>query len=342
MLYPQKLTKGTRIGVTATSAGCSSAADFAALDSAVSQFNDRGYPVVVTENVKHCIKGRSSDGATRARELMELFENPQLGAIIAAQGGDFLVEMLPYLDLERIKKNPKWVQGYSDTTGLLFTMTTNLDIATMYSYNFSTFGMVPWHKSLDDCVRLLEGEEIIQKSFDMYQDGYREKITGHEEFVLEKEVEWKNIHPIAQENQSEIILEGRVLGGCLDVLLNLVGTKYDKALEFIHKYKEDKILWYLESFDLSGEGLIRGLWQLKEAGWFLHTSGFVFGRPAMYRSDTDITYEEAVKSVLGELDLPIILQADIGHKPPQCAMMNGALAEVRSKDGKGSIIYNRK
>lgn len=342
MIFPQVLTKGSKIGVTATSAGCSSDADFSALYSAIRQFNDKGYPVVVTNNVQNCQKGRSSDGPTRAKELMQLFENRDIRAIIAAHGGDFLVEMLPSLDFEKIQRNPKWVQGYSDTTGLTFTLTTNLDLATIYSYNFSTFGMQPWHKSLSDCLKLLEGEEMIQESFDYYQDHYVQKVTGLEEFVLEKEVKWRNLPPATRSNQDEIVLKGRAIGGCLDVILNLIGTRFDNTLEFIHKYKNDKIVWFLESFDLSGEAMVRGLWQLKEAGWFEYASGFIFGRPAMFRTDTDTSYEEAVQSVLGELDLPIILEADIGHKPPQCAMINGALTEISSRGGKGSIKFDRR
>ncbi|MGB4658861.1 MAG: LD-carboxypeptidase, partial [Mobilitalea sp.] len=137
-------------------------------------------------------------------------------------------------------------------------------------------------------------------------------------------------------------IQGRALVGCLDVILCLIGTRFDKMKEFIEKYKSDKILWFLESFDLSSESLTRGLWQLKEAGWFEHAAGFVFGRPAMFHSDYDITYEEAVLSVLGDLNLPIILEADFGHKPPQFIMINGAIAYIHSKDGKGNVSFERR
>lgn len=220
-------------------------------------------------------------------------------------------------------------------------MTTNLDIATIYASNFSTFGMDEWHSSLFDNIKILEGRDFIQESFDKFQDGFKEKITGLEGFVLEADVEWKNLNPAGWASD-ELVLKGRALGGCLDVLLNLVGTKYDKTKEFVEKYKEDGIVWFLESYDLNSEALTRGLWQLKEAGWFAHASGFIFGRPAMFRSYTDTTYEEAVKSVLGELNLPIILDADIGHKPPQLIMMNGAITTIKSKGGKGNITFERR
>ncbi len=342
MIYPQSLEKGYQIGVTATSAGFTEETDLVRLKSGIGHFEELGYPVVVTDNVYKCDKGRSSDGPTRAKELMELVENPEIRAIIAASGGEYLVEMLPYLDYELIKANPKWMQGYSDTTGLLFTVTTNLDIATLYANNFGSFGMQNWHSSLTDNLRILEGWEVAQRSFDYYQDGYQPRITGLEEYALQSEVQWKNLYPVNFDRKEELVIEGRALGGCLDVCLNLVGTRYDKVKEFAYRYREDKILWFLESYSLSTEALIRGLWQLKEAGWFEYSAGFVFGRPCMYESQDDTSYEEAVSAVLGDLNLPMILDADIGHKPPQFTMINGGYATIRSYGGKGSILFERR
>lgn len=343
MIYPADLEKGFSIGVTATSAGIEEEVDYIRLDNAIKNFKGQGYPVITTPNViTSDNKGRSSDAATRAKELSALINDPKVRAIIAASGGDFLVEMLPYVDYTALRNNPKWVQGFSDTTGLTFTITTNLDIATIYSYNFSSFGMKNWHRSLMDNLSILEGDDIVQSSYDLYQDGYYKRITGLEEFVLEKEVEWRNLLPKGANDVNEINIRGRMLGGCLDVLQTLVGTRFDKTVKFVERYHEDGILWFLESYCLSSEGMIRALWQLKEAGWFRNARGFIFGRPAIYESDYNISYEEAVYSVLGELDLPIILDADIGHKPPQFSIINGALAMVKSNNKKGTIIFERR
>jgi muramoyltetrapeptide carboxypeptidase LdcA involved in peptidoglycan recycling len=341
LIYPENLNKGFNIGVTATSAGFDNEVDYRRLDSAIKHFENRGYPVITTPNVRTDYKGRSSDGKTRANELMELIRDPQVRVVFAASGGDFLVEMLSYLDFQVLKDNPKWLQGFSDTTGLTFTTTTNLDIATIYSYNFSSFGMGQWHSSLEDNLAILEGNDIIQSSFSFHQDGYYKRITGLEEFVLEKTVEW-SILPVDDKDNKEVSIHGRALGGCLDCLLNLVGTRYDKTVEFADRYKEDGILWFLESYDLNSGALIRGLWQLKEAGWFKNTVGFIFGRPAMYDTHYDISYEEAVYSVLGEMRVPIILKADIGHKPPQFTMINGAMATVNSRNKVGTIKFERR
>lgn len=342
MFYPKSLEKGYKIGVSAPSAGMSSIPDLARLKSGVKHFQELGYPVIVTEHVKSDDKGASGSGKVRAKELTELILNPEVRAVIAATGGDFLMQMLSELDLELIRRNPKWLQGFSDITGLLFTVTTNLDIATLYANNFSSFGMKNWHSSLYENIKIIEGQSQIQHSFDFYQDGYRPRITGLEEFVPEAPVNWLNFTPEGKATGEELVMKGRLLGGNLEGCLNLVGTRFDRVREFVHRYQEDKILWFFESYSLDSSELIRGLWQLKEAGWFEHAAGFIFGRPAMFEEQNGITYTEAIIIGLKELRLPVILEADIGHKPPQMTIINGAMAEIRSCGGKGSITFERR
>jgi muramoyltetrapeptide carboxypeptidase LdcA involved in peptidoglycan recycling len=334
MIYPEFLSSGCKIGITAPSDGNKKDTDFIRLDSGIKKFSELGYQVVETSLVRNSTKGRSGAADLRAKELAELITNPEVKWIISAKGGDFLMEVLPYLDFKKLKQYPTWFQGYSDNTGITFTVTTNCDIATLYGCNFNDFGMTEWHKALTDNLALLEGEDVIFESFPKYEDGFFDKVTGYEGYVLEKPVYWKIIT-----GQEEINLSGRLLGGCLDVLLNLSGTKYDNTRNFIKNYKEDGIVWYLESFALSSDALMRGLWQLREAGWFEGAKGIVFGRPAFFEENYEISYEEAVLSVLGELNLPIILDADVGHKAPQMTMINGAVAQLYSKDGKGTLKY---
>lgn len=337
MIYPDFLKEGNLIGLTAPSDGNSEETDFIRLDNGKKQLNEKGYKVVETASVRKSVGGRSADGETRAREFMELFDNEEVKAVFSASGGDFLLEILPFLDFATIRSNPKWFQGYSDNTGLVHTITTICDMATIYGNNFNDFGMENWHKSVVDNLRILEGEEVIQESFEKYQDGFYDRITGLEEYVLTKSVKWLNIN-----KNDDLVIKGRTLGGCLDVLISLVGTRFDKTKEFAQKYKDDGIIWYLESFNLPAEALTLALWQLREAGWFKYAKGFVFGRPTFYDNEKSFTYEEVVMSVLGNVDVPIILQADIGHKPPQFTMINGGLATLYSQGGKGKLVYEFK
>lgn len=339
MIYPKFIKKGDTIGITAPSDGNKKEVDFIRLDNGKKQLFQKGYPVIETAHVRTSDKGRSTDGKTRAIELEELLDNNSVKWIISAKGGDFLNEMLSHLDFNKIKLNPKWFQGYSDNTGLTYTITTNCDIATLYGCNFNDFGMEPWHKAIEDNLAIVEGKHVIQTSFDFYENGFYDRETGLEDYRLEKEVFWKNIKGNINNG---ITMSGRLLGGCFDALLNLVGTPYDKTVDFINKYKEDGIIWYLESFALTSEMLTIGLWHLKEAGWFEYTKGFIFGRPAFFDQEYYISYEEAVLAVLEELNVPIILDADIGHKAPQMTIINGAMATIHSEGGKGTVTLELK
>lgn len=331
MIFPKWIQKRDKIGVTACSGGKTAPVDWIRLDNGRKQFQQRGYDVLETSDVRTEEKGRSAPAKVRAEQLHSLVNNSEVSWVIQACGGDYLAEMLSYVDFELIKKNPKWYQGYSDPTGLLFAITTNCDMATVYAGNYGDFGMEHWHRCLEENVALLEGKQLVQKSFPLYKDGFAERITGYEDYQEDTPVKWEC-------DGDSVELSGRLLGGCLDVLLDLAGTRFDKTAEFCERYKEDGILWYLESFALSSERLTCGLWRLKETGWFRHAKGFVFGRPTFFSSDYEISYKEAVESVLGELGLPIVYEADIGHKAPRMTMINGAMAKITVENGKGQVV----
>jgi muramoyltetrapeptide carboxypeptidase LdcA involved in peptidoglycan recycling len=334
MLYPNFIKDKDKIGVTAPSDGKTNSLDLIRLNNAYNNLRDKGFKIIETKNVRTSINGRSSTAQERAKELEELYLNKNVSLIISASGGDFMLEILPYLNFKIIKSNPKWFQGYSDNTILTFTITTNLDIATIYGENISAFGMTNYHKSLLDNLSILTGNIIKQESYSHYQNNFLEYKTGLENYNLDTPVEWQNLF-----NEENITIKGRLIGGCLDVLLTLVGTKYDNTLNFIEKYKSDGIIWYLENCDLTNEQLVRGLWQLKEANWFKYTKGIIFGRTLTNKSNYQITYKDSLKAILKDLNIPVIIEADFGHKAPRMTIINGAYTIINSSQGKGTIEY---
>ena len=76
---------------------------------------------------------------------------------------------------------------------------------------------------------------------------------------------------------------------------------------------------------------------MKHAGYFEHCKGIIFGRPYILREDYEIGEDEAILATLGKLNIPIIAGADIGHVPPQLAIMQGAILKITSKEGKGTV-----
>lgn len=334
MNYPENLKKGDTIGICAPSGGITKPEKIARLNQAIEQLKSMGYKVVETASVRTSNRGRSASAEVRAKEFMELYENPEVKLIIFATGGDFLCEIFDYLDFEKIKSlKPKWLQGYSDITGISFLFNTILEIPSMYCQTIKDYAMRPLHKSLIDSLKIESGKEIVQESFELYEKEWKSNEDNpNATFNLTEKVEWKNV--IGGE---KVVMKGRTLGGCLDCIQCYIGTKYDNVTNYIEKHKEEGIIWFLECFEMGTADLFRFLWQMKNAGYFKYCNGIIFGRPLFIRNDYDIEFNQAVKDILGNLNIPIICDADIGHVSPQLAIVNGAFLKITSEKGKGKV-----
>ena len=337
MIYPKFLKNGDTIGVPAPSDGAYDELHINKQKNAKLKMEQMGYKIVQSKNIYNSTKGRSANAKQRAEELNSMFEDNNINFIICAAGGEFLVECLPYVDFNKITQNPKFIQGFSDPTGILFQLTTKYDIATIYSMNFGDFGTEKYSRDITDNLEIISGNLIKQESYEMFENERAEKITGLEGYNYTDKVEWKTL------DNKDITIKGRIIGGCLDLIAELSGTKYDGVKDFLEKYKQDGIIWFFDNCELSKEELIRVLWKFNELGYFKYTKGIVFGRCGNDNSYLDYTMEQAIQdSVVSNLNIPIIYDADISHKGPSMTIINGAIATICSRNGKGSIEFELK
>ena len=334
MIYPKFLPKGGTIGVPAPSSGAYDEIHINRLKNSKKKMEEIGYKVKFSNNIMISEKGRSASAEERAKELNEVFEDADTDFIWCAAGGEFLVEMLPYVDFEKLVKSPKWVEGFSDPTGILFPLTTKYDIATIYGNNFKSFGAQEYDRSLEENLEILKGNLIPQKNYEMYENERQEKVTGLEGYNLTEKVEWKTL------DNEPTKIKGRIIAGCMDIISELAGTKYDGTKEFIEKYKQDGFIWGFDDCDLSKEQLIRTLWKLNELGYFKYTKGIIFGRCGNDNSYLNYDMESCLKdSIVAKLNIPIIYDADISHKGPSMTIINGSVATVKYENGKGDISF---
>lgn len=332
MIYPKFLKAGDTIGVPAPSDGAYNEISSIRFRSAIKHFEEMGYSVIVSQNLFNSKMARSADAKIRAKEFNEMIENKDIDFIICAAGGEFLLEILPYIDFEKVVKNPKFLQGFSDPTGLMYVVTTKYDIATIYSVNFKSFGMEPLEEDLKKDLEIIKGNLIEQNSFELFEEEGLKRETGLEGYNLTEKVEWKVL------GGNEANFRGRLIGGCFDNISEIAGTKYDGGPEFVERYKDDGIIWYFDNYEMSNEAVIRNLWRFNELGYFKYTKGIIFGRFCFEKTELGYTVEETLKdSAIGKLGIPIIYDADISHKGPSMTMINGAIAEVNVKAGKGKI-----
>lgn len=344
MIYPKFLSKGSCIGVPAPSSGAYDDLHIVKYANSKLKLEKMGYKCVLSENINKSEMARSASAEVRAEEFNKMVEDENIDFLMCAAGGEFLVEILPYIDFDKIVKNPKFVQGFSDPTGLLFPITTKYDIATIYGNNFGEYGVAEYDRSVKENLQILQGDLTEQKSYEMYENESADidNPTGLEGYNFTDNVEWKVING-SSSNGEEVLIKGRIIGGCIENILDIAGTKYDGTQSFIEKYKNDGIIWYFDNFGLSMEMLICKLWKLNELGYFKYTKGIVFGRNGTESSYLGYTMEKALKdSVIAKLGVPIVFDADISHKGPCMTIINGAIATVESRNGKGSIKFELK
>ena len=334
MQYPNFIKKNGYIGVPAPSEGSKNEKKKAKYLNAKKYWEKLGYKTILSKNLYKNIRGRSASKEERAKEISEMFQDKKIEAMICAAGGDFLVEILPYINFELLIKNPKWVVGFSDSTGLLYPITSKYDIATIYGNNFSSFGADTLYKNHEDLQKVLEGKKIELRSYDLYEEIWKEEITGLEGYNLTEKVYWKTL------DGKEVAIEGRLIGGNLEVISLLSGTKYDGIKEFNEKYKNDGIIWFFDNFALSMEDVMNTLWKFKELDYFKYTKGIIFGRFGTEKSYNDYNVKKCLEdSVLKDLKIPIIYDADISHKAPCIPIINGSIALIKCKNGKATIKY---
>ncbi len=336
MKYGKFLEKGGTIGFLAPSFGCNIEPYFSGFNHAQEIFSGQGYAMVFGPNVyEGSGTGISSSPESCGQEFMDSYLDPESRVLVSCGGGELMCEILDHVDFKEIADaEPKWFMGYSDNTNLTFLLATLCDTASVYGPCAATFGMEPWHDSLHAAMGILTGKVS--------------KVHGYDKW--EKEGTKDEEHPLEPYNLTEpkiltfwpggcrkLELSGRLIGGCLDTLVTLCGTKYDRTAEFAERYKEEGIIWFLEACDLTVFGIRRALWQLLHSGWFRHVKGFVFGGPYNGEEMFGLDHLRAVTDILKPLNVPIIMDADIGHIPPMMPLVCGSYATVKVKGNDISV-----
>lgn len=330
MKYPKLLQKGDTIGICAPSSGITGELRYTRLDNAIRNTKAMGFNVIETPSVRRNEKCVSANAQKRADEFMSLYENPDVAVILPPWGGEFLMDMLPLLDFDKISKLPaKWVCGYSDITTLTFPMTVLGDIATIHGSNFMNMGYARIHDADLRAFEVMTNTTTEQASWENWG-----KFTSWDDFTkevytLDEPSLWKSL-----QGEAEVSFSGMMIGGCMDVLCKLIGTRFAPVEEFLIKYKEHGYIWTLESCEMSAADIYRTFWQMRECGWFKHCKGIIVGRPDGYKDSRDFTLLDALRQGLGELNVPVIYDADIGHIPPQMQIVNGALGSVEFVNGR--------
>jgi len=298
MIYPNFLKDNDTIGITAISSGAGN--HIKEVKISLNHLKEN-YKLIVTPNV-YGEEIVSSSVDIRVREFNNLL-NENIKAILNIRGGDLAYEVLDHLNYPKILEKRLLVQGASDTTSLVYILTTKYDLATLYGFNAKGYDSEILNKDQLVNLEFMKGNLEIQKS---YCDRNTYSIYG------------------------DFNSKGVIIGGCLDVLRYLFGTSYDQTKKFINKYKDKKIIWYFDIFAMSSIDTYLTLLQMKQLGYFKYSDTFIFGSVMFPKVECDMEYRDAFKKGLGGNN--IVVDANIGHIKPRFTMVNGSLGNISFRD----------
>ena len=350
MIYPEFLKSDGVIGFPAPSFGANIEPYKTRLTKALDLLGKEGYHTVPgTDAFRGDGVGISNTPDNCGKELTAMYCDGDIDAYISCGGGELMCEILDHIDFERIKKGkPKWFMGYSDNTNFTFLLNTICDTASIYGPCAGDFCQEPRPQYIEDAMLLLTGKKLDFKSYSLYE---KESLVTEDKPLEPYNPTEERVHALYYDGQfvkdartvdMSFEMQGRIIGGCMDCLVTLLGTKYDKVKEFNAKYADDGIIWLLESCDLNVFAIRRAMWQMEHAGWFEKTKGFIIGRPLNGDQMLNLDKYEAVLEMARKHNVPVVMDADFGHIDPMMPVMMGSVAKVTVYGNDMWISYEMK
>lgn len=126
----------------------------------------------------------------------------------------------------------------------------------------------------------------------------------------------------------DLDVTGRLVGGCIDTLSDVVGSPYGDVPAFARAHAPEGLLVYVEAADEDALTVCRRLHGMRLAGFFDDAIAVLVGRTRAPDAPT-MTQHDAVVDALGSLDVPIVADVECGHVQPFMLLVNGALGRLR-------------
>ena len=252
----------------------------------------------------------------RAADLMEAFRDPSIKAVFNAIGGDDTIRLLPYIDFQVLRDNPKIFTGFSDTTTNHF-MLHKAGIVSYYGMsvmnNWAEYVEInPYTKSMLDQTLFHPVPTLDIPSSD-YCSYDCDKIWWGEEHMQERTPRFPD--PGYELLQGRGTVRGELLGGCIDVFPELLGTPLWPELE---DWKGKLLLLETSESDMSADLLTSLLRNLQAQGILQVLSGILVGRPAFREREAEYkaVYRQVVAGEAHLPQLPILWNVNAGHAYP--------------------------
>jgi muramoyltetrapeptide carboxypeptidase len=308
LIKPRGLAAGQTIGIAAPA---SPANEPEQVRFAIETVESLGFRVKPAAHLFARSGYLAGDDGTRAADLNALFGDEEVDAIFCLRGGYGAGRLLPALDYERIRANPKIILGYSDITSLLLGIHAMTGLVTFHGpiagQTYSDYTLAEFKKVFfkSELPATLAAPPPFEPSPGRVERANR--IT----------------------TLSPGCVRGRLVGGNLSLVAHLTGTPYLPDLS--------GAILFLEDVGEAVYSIDRMLAQLWLSGGLGKVAGIVFGkftdpRPSEWQQNRGL--EEVLAERVTALDIPALMGLMIGHVEDQATIPLGCLAELDASAGK--------
>jgi len=292
LVKPKKLKKGDTVAFTAPAGIVFDENDFTRMKEVMESM---GLNVVFGEYVRERYGYFAGTDRQRARDLNRFFSDPDIDGIIAVRGGWGCARILPYIDFDAIKNNPKIYCGFSDNT--------TLHLALLHYC-----GLVSFH-----------GPNGTSDWTDLTKDSFESILMGAEKFEYRSNSKVEMLFPG--------IVDGRLIGGNLTILTTSLGTDYQP--------NTDGAILFVEDIGEPVYKIDRMMTHLARAGLMDKVNGFIFGKctNCPEPGGANFPMKEVLMHHIRPLGVPAIMGADISHDPDNFTIPLGLKARLDADNG---------
>ena len=273
----------------------------------------------------------------RAKDLMDALKDPSVKAIISSIGWEESIRLLPYIDFDVIKNNPKIFMGYSDSTITHFMFHKAWVVSFYWPAIMAWFGENWWlfPYMVNSVKKTIFSNEVIweikpnedgrtSEHLDWSNLENQDKKRKLEKCTWRRRLQWKGIH------------QWETLWGCIDVFPFMVWTYIWPTLNerkwkvLVIEPSEEQIPTY------AFERIIRNLWS---QGILQVISGILVWRAQLnYETNIQINHDKSILNIVNNelwlVDLPIITNMDFGHTDPMLTIPLWCQIEIDCKSRK--------
>lgn len=249
----------------------------------------------------------------RLSDFHAMWADPEVKLILPIRGGNGSVRLLPHLDFELIRNNPKVLIGYSDITGLLIPIHQKTGLVTMHGPTAGSFFESEY--TYENFVRLLTRTD-----------------PGGEVPDPEQKDDWNPDYPPYRMVIAPGRGSGRLTGGCLTLIRQLMGTAWE--------IETRGRLLFIEDVGEEPHSIDRMITQLELAGKLRDIAGLIVGecvscRPGNSKRNV-LSLNQSVEAMLREkfegARYPVIYGMRIGHSADKCTLPLGVMASLAADD----------